>query len=89
MKGLDGIQGPFYVGTGCVFNRQALYGYGPPSLPGLPTAPPPSRSWFGKRSSKEPSKDPSEVYRDAKQEELDAGIFNLKEIESKSSCEEK
>uniref|UniRef100_A0A803PGI9 Cellulose synthase n=1 Tax=Cannabis sativa TaxID=3483 RepID=A0A803PGI9_CANSA len=30
MKGLDGIQGPVYVGTGCVFNRQALYGYDPP-----------------------------------------------------------
>ncbi|KAJ9166821.1 hypothetical protein P3X46_021518 [Hevea brasiliensis] len=27
MKGLDGIQGPIYVGTGCVFRRQALYGY--------------------------------------------------------------
>nr|POF27098.1 cellulose synthase a catalytic subunit 8 [udp-forming] [Quercus suber] len=81
MKGLDGIQGPVYVGTGCVFNRQALYGYGPPSLPGLPMASPPYRSWFGKRSSKEPSKDPSVVYRDAKQEELDAGIFNLKEVE--------
>ncbi|KAF3508716.1 hypothetical protein F2Q69_00008583 [Brassica cretica] len=24
MKGLDGIQGPIYVGTGCVFSRQAL-----------------------------------------------------------------
>lgn len=31
MKGLDGIQGPVYVGTGCVFRRQALYGYEPPS----------------------------------------------------------
>ncbi|KAF9688510.1 hypothetical protein SADUNF_Sadunf02G0204500 [Salix dunnii] len=30
MKGLDGIQGPVYVGTGCVFNRQSLYGYDPP-----------------------------------------------------------
>ncbi|XP_057767804.1 cellulose synthase A catalytic subunit 7 [UDP-forming] [Salvia miltiorrhiza] len=30
MKGLDGIQGPVYVGTGCVFRRQALYGYDPP-----------------------------------------------------------
>lgn len=30
MKGLDGIQGPVYVGTGCVFRRQALYGYEPP-----------------------------------------------------------
>jgi cellulose synthase A len=25
LKGLDGIQGPVYVGTGCVFRRQALY----------------------------------------------------------------
>ncbi|KAG8640234.1 cellulose synthase A catalytic subunit 4 [UDP-forming] isoform X2 [Manihot esculenta] len=31
MKGLDGVQGPVYVGTGCVFNRQALYGYDPPA----------------------------------------------------------
>ncbi|GAV84308.1 Cellulose_synt domain-containing protein [Cephalotus follicularis] len=30
MKGLDGIQGPMYVGTGCVFRRQALYGYDAP-----------------------------------------------------------
>ncbi|KAL2897928.1 Cellulose synthase A catalytic subunit 1 [UDP-forming] [Bienertia sinuspersici] len=29
MKGQDGIQGPVYVGTGCCFNRQALYGYDP------------------------------------------------------------
>ncbi|KAL1067059.1 hypothetical protein V6Z11_D12G104400 [Gossypium hirsutum] len=30
VKGLDGIQGPIYVGTGCVFRRQALYGYDAP-----------------------------------------------------------
>ncbi|KAL8459237.1 hypothetical protein ACS0TY_036639 [Phlomoides rotata] len=30
MKGLDGIQGPIYVGTGCVFRRQALYGFDAP-----------------------------------------------------------
>ncbi|EPS66740.1 hypothetical protein M569_08032, partial [Genlisea aurea] len=30
MKGLDGLQGPIYVGTGCVFRRQALYGYDAP-----------------------------------------------------------
>ncbi|CAN4076742.1 unnamed protein product [Withania somnifera] len=29
LKGLDGLQGPMYVGTGCCFNRQALYGYDP------------------------------------------------------------
>ncbi|PON47785.1 Cellulose synthase [Parasponia andersonii] len=31
MKGLDGIQGPIYVGTGCVFRRVALYGFDAPS----------------------------------------------------------
>ncbi|KAF7127297.1 hypothetical protein RHSIM_Rhsim11G0082600 [Rhododendron simsii] len=31
MKGLDGIQGPIYVGTGCVFRRRALYGYDVPA----------------------------------------------------------
>ncbi|XP_010541595.1 PREDICTED: cellulose synthase A catalytic subunit 1 [UDP-forming]-like [Tarenaya hassleriana] len=29
LRGLDGIQGPVYVGTGCCFNRKALYGYDP------------------------------------------------------------
>ena len=28
--GLDGLQGPIYVGTGCVFRRAALYGVDPP-----------------------------------------------------------
>lgn len=27
MKGLDGIQGPIYVGTGCLFRRLAFYGF--------------------------------------------------------------
>ncbi|KAI3951434.1 hypothetical protein MKW92_029815, partial [Papaver armeniacum] len=36
MKGLDGLQGPVYVGTGCVFKRQALYGYDPPKGPKRP-----------------------------------------------------
>ncbi|CAN1847433.1 Cellulose synthase A catalytic subunit 8 [UDP-forming] [Linum perenne] len=47
MKGLDGIQGPVYVGTGCVFNRQALYGYGPPSMPSLRKSSSSSCSWCG------------------------------------------
>ncbi|GLU13831.1 hypothetical protein SLE2022_304410 [Rubroshorea leprosula] len=85
MKGLDGIQGPVYVGTGCVFNRQALYGYGPPSMPKL-TKSSSSCSWCGCCScccpTKKPSKDPEELYRDAKREDLDAAIFNLKEIEN-------
>ncbi|KAL0321309.1 UNVERIFIED_CONTAM: Cellulose synthase A catalytic subunit [UDP-forming] [Sesamum radiatum] len=72
---------------GCVFNRQALYGYGPSSLPTL-TKKSSSCSWFGscccccrgKKPTKE--KDLSEVYRDAKREDLNAAIFNLREIES-------
>ncbi|KAE8654190.1 Cellulose synthase A catalytic subunit 4 [Hibiscus syriacus] len=47
MKGLDGIQGPIYVGTGCVFNMQALYGYGPPSMPSLSKSSSSSCSWCG------------------------------------------
>ncbi|KAK7322473.1 hypothetical protein VNO77_25854 [Canavalia gladiata] len=37
MKGLDGIQGPTYVGTGCVFRRQALYGFDAPRKKKRPT----------------------------------------------------
>ncbi|XP_076898251.1 cellulose synthase-like protein D4 [Bidens hawaiensis] len=32
MRALDGVQGPFYVGTGCMFRRFALYGFDPPNL---------------------------------------------------------
>ncbi|XP_030533874.2 cellulose synthase-like protein D1 [Rhodamnia argentea] len=30
MRALDGLQGPVYVGTGCMFRRFALYGFLPP-----------------------------------------------------------
>ncbi|CAL9079326.1 unnamed protein product [Musa textilis] len=30
MRALDGVQGPVYVGTGCLFRRFALYGFDPP-----------------------------------------------------------
>lgn len=30
LPGLDGVQGPVYVGTGCCFRRHSLYGYEPP-----------------------------------------------------------
>ncbi|KAK9288155.1 hypothetical protein L1049_016603 [Liquidambar formosana] len=30
MRALDGLQGPVYVGTGCMFRRYALYGFHPP-----------------------------------------------------------
>ncbi|CAI0560644.1 unnamed protein product [Linum tenue] len=90
MKGLDGIQGPVYVGTGCVFNRQALYGYGPPSMPTLTKSSSSSSScsWCGCCSCCCPTKkkkaelDATEVYKDAKREELNAAIFNLHEIDT-------
>ncbi|EEF47997.1 cellulose synthase, putative [Ricinus communis] len=31
MRALDGVQGPVYVGTGCMFRRFALYGFDPPN----------------------------------------------------------
>nr|APU87545.1 CesA5 [Plantago ovata] len=37
MKGLDGLQGPIYVGTGCVFRRQALYGFDAPKKKKAPS----------------------------------------------------
>ncbi|VFQ97094.1 unnamed protein product [Cuscuta campestris] len=87
MKGLDGIQGPVYVGTGCVFNRQALYGYSPPSMSKIPNPSSSSCSWCGlcccccrrKKAMKE--KDAAELYRDAKREDLNSALFNLREIE--------
>ncbi|CAL1376226.1 unnamed protein product [Linum trigynum] len=41
MRALDGIQGPVYVGTGCMFRRTALYGFDPPEA-----------EKYGKKSSK-------------------------------------
>lgn len=33
MRALDGVQGPIYVGTGCLFRRTAIYGFPPPRRP--------------------------------------------------------
>ncbi|KAG8071412.1 hypothetical protein GUJ93_ZPchr0006g44914 [Zizania palustris] len=30
MRAMDGLQGPMYVGTGCVFRRTGLYSFSPP-----------------------------------------------------------
>jgi cellulose synthase A len=50
MKCLDGIQGPVYVGSGCCFNRKALYGFDPASTEEDDGEAPVQRSrwWFGK-----------------------------------------
>ncbi|KAJ8774068.1 hypothetical protein K2173_009499 [Erythroxylum novogranatense] len=34
MRALDGLQGPMYVGTGCLFRRTAIYGFDPPQPQG-------------------------------------------------------
>ncbi|KAF5726349.1 Cellulose synthase-like D5 [Tripterygium wilfordii] len=45
MRALDGLQGPMYVGTGCVFRRTALYGFSPPRAAE-------HHGWFGRKKIK-------------------------------------
>ncbi|GAV57006.1 Cellulose_synt domain-containing protein [Cephalotus follicularis] len=45
MRALDGLQGPMYVGTGCIFRRTALYGFSPPRATE-------HHGWFGRRKMK-------------------------------------
>lgn len=85
MKGLDGIQGPIYVGTGCVFRRQALYGYDAPA-----SKKPPSRTcncwpkWCclccGSRKNKS-AKSKKEKKKKSKQREASKQIHALENIE--------
>lgn len=80
MKDLDGIQGPVYVGTGCCFNRQALYGYDPilteadlePNIV--------IKSCCGRRKKKNKSYMDSQS-RIMKRTESSAPIFNMEDIE--------
>ncbi|KAK9291279.1 hypothetical protein L1049_009468 [Liquidambar formosana] len=82
LRGLDGIQGPVYVGTGCVFNRTALYGYEPPLKPkhkkrGLVS------TCFGgsrKKSSKSSKKDPNKK-KSGKHVDPTVPICNLEDLE--------
>ncbi|KAM0849918.1 hypothetical protein ACQ4PT_053427 [Festuca glaucescens] len=77
LRGLDGIQGPVYVGTGCVFNRTALYGYDPPvkdKKPGF------FSSLFGgrKKTSKSAS---TKNKKSHKHVDSAVPVFNLEDIE--------
>jgi 1,4-beta-D-xylan synthase len=45
MRALDGLQGPMYVGTGCIFRRTALYGFSPPRTTE-------HYGWFGRKKIK-------------------------------------
>ncbi|KAA0058629.1 cellulose synthase A catalytic subunit 3 [Cucumis melo var. makuwa] len=82
LRGLDGLQGPVYVGTGCVFNRTALYGYEPPLKPKnrktgfLSSLCGGSRKKKAKSSKKSPDKKKSSKHIDPT-----VPIFNLDDIE--------
>ncbi|XP_073052558.1 cellulose synthase-like protein D5 [Primulina eburnea] len=45
MRALDGLQGPMYVGTGCIFRRIALYGFSPPRATE-------HHGWFGRQKTR-------------------------------------
>ncbi|KAK9741825.1 hypothetical protein RND81_03G131200 [Saponaria officinalis] len=80
MKGLDGIQGPVYVGTGCCFNRQALYGYDPVLTeedlePNIIV-----RNCFGSRKKKS-NKKYMDKKRGPKRSESSIPIFSMEDIE--------
>ncbi|KAJ7569589.1 hypothetical protein O6H91_01G085100 [Diphasiastrum complanatum] len=84
LKGLDGVQGPVYVGTGCVFRRQSLYGYDAPlgekktkkSCTCCPAGCCGPRKKFKKSKKKH-----SEKRKNASRTESSLPIFSLEDIE--------
>uniref|UniRef100_A0A1J3JGK1 cellulose synthase (UDP-forming) n=1 Tax=Noccaea caerulescens TaxID=107243 RepID=A0A1J3JGK1_NOCCA len=70
LRGLDGIQGPVYVGTGCVFNRTALYGYEPPVKPKHKNASVLSRLCGGSRKKDSKSKKDSDQKKSGKHSDI-------------------
>lgn len=82
LRGLDGIQGPVYVGTGCVFNRTALYGYEPPIKPKHKKAGFLSSCFGGSRKKgSKSSKKGSDKKKSSKNVDPTVPIFNLEDIE--------
>ncbi|EFH56943.1 CESA10 [Arabidopsis lyrata subsp. lyrata] len=82
LKGLDGIQGPVYVGTGCCFNRQALYGYDPVLTeedlePNIII-----KSCFGSRKKGKRSKIPNYDHnRSIKRSDSNVPLFSMEDID--------
>jgi cellulose synthase A len=79
LRGLDGLQGPVYVGTGCVFNRTALYGYEPPikkKKPGFF-----SSLCGGRKKTSKSKKKSSEKKKSHKHADSSVPVFNLEDIE--------
>ncbi|KAJ9685707.1 hypothetical protein PVL29_017658 [Vitis rotundifolia] len=82
LRGLDGIQGPVYVGTGCVFNRTALYGYEPPIKPKHKKPGVFSFCCGGSRKKgSKSSKKGSDKKKSSKHVDPTVPIFNLEDIE--------
>ena len=82
MRGLDGIQGPVYVGTGCVFNRTALYGYDPPIKPKHKKPSIVSSLCGGDRNkSSKSSKKDSKKNKSSKHVDPTVPVFSLEDIE--------
>ncbi|KAL2945298.1 Cellulose synthase-like protein D5 [Bienertia sinuspersici] len=78
MRAYDGLQGPMYVGTGCIFRRIALYGFSPPRATE-------HRGWFGsrkfkvslRRKGKKEEQKPEEVVLPVERNEEDLDIESL------------
>lgn len=81
LKGLDGIQGPVYVGTGCCFNRTALYGYDPPTKKKFRVPNCFSMCCGGTRKNKKVDKKIMDDTKTLKQTDNTIPIFNLEDIE--------
>ncbi|KAI3750608.1 hypothetical protein L2E82_21291 [Cichorium intybus] len=86
MKGLDGIQGPIYVGTGCVFRRQALYGFDAPTKKKAPgktcnCLPKWCCCCFGSKKKKSKGKTKEKTKKSKKMKEASTQIHALENIE--------
>nr|APU87550.1 CesA1 [Plantago cunninghamii] len=82
LKGLDGLQGPVYVGTGCCFNRQALYGYDPVLTeedlqPNIIV----KSCCGGRKKGRTANKNYIDKKRAAKRTESTIPIFNMEDVE--------
>ncbi|XP_058099447.1 cellulose synthase-like protein D4 [Magnolia sinica] len=71
MRALDGLQGPVYVGTGCLFRRFALYGFDPPRAKEY-------TGWFGKKketTAPRPEGEGQALHADEFDNELDVALL--------------
>uniref|UniRef100_A0A0D3CLC4 cellulose synthase (UDP-forming) n=1 Tax=Brassica oleracea var. oleracea TaxID=109376 RepID=A0A0D3CLC4_BRAOL len=81
LRGFDGIQGPVYVGTGCVFNRTALYGYEPPVKPKHKRESVLSRLYGGSRKKGSKSKKGPDKKKSSKNSDSTIPVVNIGDIE--------